>query len=72
DIDGYEVCRRIRDSGLGRQPIVIALTGWAQDKDRDRATTAGFDGHLTKPAPPDRLISLMQELVAARAVAARE
>jgi PAS domain S-box-containing protein len=65
DIDGYEVCGRIRHSGVSRQPVLLALTGWGQDKDRDRATAAGFNGHLTKPAEPDRVIALLQELLAA-------
>ena len=45
DIDGYEVCGRIRRSGVSRQPVVIALTGWAHQKDRDCATAAGFNAH---------------------------
>jgi CheY-like chemotaxis protein len=63
DIDGYEVCRRLRARALSKQPVVIALTGWGQDKDRDRAATAGFNGHLTKPAEPDRVLALLQELL---------
>ena len=65
DINGYEVCQRIRRSGVQRQPVVIALTGWGQDKDRDRATAAGFNGHLKKPAEPNRIIALLKELLAA-------
>jgi DNA-binding response OmpR family regulator len=65
DIDGYEVCQRIRRCGVSKQPVVIALTGWGQDKDRDRATAAGFNGYLTKPAEPDRIIALLKELLAA-------
>jgi signal transduction histidine kinase/ActR/RegA family two-component response regulator len=63
DIDGYEVCGRIRHSGQSKQPVVIALTGWGQDEDRDRATAAGFNAHLTKPAEPDRIIALLKELL---------
>jgi PAS domain S-box-containing protein len=63
DIDGYEVCRRIRRCGVSKQPVVIALTGWGQDTDRDRATAAGFNGHLTKPAEPDRIVALLKELL---------
>lgn len=63
DIDGYEVCRRIRRLQLSKQPLVIALTGWGQDKDRDRATAAGFNAHLTKPVDSDRLVRLLQELL---------
>lgn len=67
DIDGYEVCHRIRHLTLPRQPVVIALTGWGQDQDRDRATAAGFNAHLTKPAEPERILSLLHELLGATA-----
>jgi len=62
DIDGYEVCRRIRQRG--NPPVVIALTGWGQEKDRRNAESAGFDAHLTKPADPQRLMTLLNSLVA--------
>jgi len=52
DINGYEVCRRIRAGVAKPQPVVIALTGWGQEKDRDEAAAAGFDAHLAKPADP--------------------
>jgi signal transduction histidine kinase/ActR/RegA family two-component response regulator len=64
DMDGYEVCRRIRQ-GAGKQPIVIALTGWGQQTDREQAQAAGFDAHLTKPAEPERLVALLKKLVPA-------
>jgi CheY-like chemotaxis protein len=47
--DGYEVARRIR-SGLGGSVRLVALTGYGQPEDRERAFAAGFDVHLTKPA----------------------
>jgi signal transduction histidine kinase/ActR/RegA family two-component response regulator len=64
DIDGYEVCRRLRRSNLSRQPVIIALTGWGQDQDRDMATAAGFDAHLTKPADPDQVFTVLEDLLA--------
>jgi len=63
-IDGYEACRRIRRSGRASQPIVIALTGWGQAKDRELAAAAGFDAHLTKPAEPDQVIALLKQRLA--------
>jgi len=63
-IDGYEACRRIRRSDRGRQPVVIALTGWGQAKDRELAAAAGFDAHLTKPAEPDQVIALLKQRLA--------
>ncbi len=61
DIDGYEVCRRIRSSGVKTQPVLIALTGWGQEKDRRRATTAGFDAHLTKPTDVRQVIAILEK-----------
>lgn len=61
DIDGYEVCRRVRRSRITRQPVLIALTGRGQDKDRELATAAGFDAHLTKPADIDQVLAMLKE-----------
>ena len=54
-MDGYEVARRMRQSGLRPLPLLIALTGWGQDADRERARAAGFDLHLVKPIGVDEL-----------------
>jgi CheY-like chemotaxis protein len=51
--DGYEVARRVRAGG--RPILLIAVTGWGQESDRERAQDAGFDLHLTKPADPDEI-----------------
>ena len=47
-IDGYEVARRLRRSLL-RTVTLVALTGYGQAEDRERAQAAGFDAHLVKP-----------------------
>ncbi len=49
-LNGYEVCRRLRAETWGVEMAIIALTGWGQDEDRRRSASAGFDGHLVKPA----------------------
>jgi signal transduction histidine kinase/ActR/RegA family two-component response regulator len=52
DMTGYEVARSLRSSieASGRpQPVIIALTGFGQEEDKERAYEAGFDHHLTKP-----------------------
>lgn len=54
DIDGYETCRRIRDA-IGSSVIIVALTGWGQERDKERALESGFDAHLTKPVDPSVL-----------------
>jgi signal transduction histidine kinase/CheY-like chemotaxis protein len=58
DINGYEVARRIRKLEGVRQPILIALTGWGQQQDKQAAAQAGFDHHWTKPVDPARLQEL--------------
>jgi CheY-like chemotaxis protein len=39
----------------------VALTGWGQEQDKDRALESGFDAHLTKPADPGVLARLLAE-----------
>ncbi|AEG93179.1 hybrid sensor histidine kinase/response regulator [Ramlibacter tataouinensis] len=50
--NGYEVAREMRQQArkLGRQPVLVALTGWGGQDDLARSRAAGFDHHLTKPA----------------------
>ncbi len=48
-LDGYEIARRTRDR-LGNRVYLVALTGYGQVEDREKALAAGFDVHLTKPA----------------------
>jgi signal transduction histidine kinase len=59
DLDGIEVCKRIRGLEITRQPVMIAITGWGRDDDRRRTREAGFDHHLVKPIVPDRLKELL-------------
>ncbi len=58
-VDGYEAARRIRK--LGRPIMLVALTGWGQDEDKQRSREAGFDHHLTKPPDRDVLERLIGE-----------
>jgi len=49
-MDGYEVAQRIRAGANGAPPTLVALTGYGQQEDRQRAREAGFDHHFIKPA----------------------
>ena len=55
DVDGLEVCRRVRRLQIEAQPVMIALTGWGRADDRKRTQEAGFDDHLVKPVAADKL-----------------
>jgi PAS domain S-box-containing protein len=48
-MNGYEVARRLRSLEGGSALRLIALTGYGQTEDRQRALAAGFDAHLAKP-----------------------
>jgi PAS domain S-box-containing protein len=61
-MNGYEVCRAIRRNRSIRQPIVVALTGWGQENDREESKAAGFDHHLVKPVAFEALLELMTKL----------
>jgi CheY-like chemotaxis protein len=67
-MDGVEAARRLRawEASAGRSKVdptrmlIVALTGWGQDKDRDRTREAGFDAHLVKPPRLADLVELMK------------
>jgi len=55
DMTGYEVARRIRQQAWGRGALLLAVTGWGQDDDKEKAKAAGFDYHFTKPVDPEQV-----------------
>ncbi|HEY3355416.1 MAG TPA: response regulator [Polyangia bacterium] len=57
DLDGYEVARRLRPR-LARA-CLVAVTGYSQPADRERARAAGFDRHLAKPVAIEALEQLL-------------
>jgi CheY-like chemotaxis protein len=61
EMSGYELAAAVRARG-GKQPILIALTGYGRDIDRQEALAAGFDHHLTKPVELDSLEALLTSL----------
>jgi signal transduction histidine kinase/ActR/RegA family two-component response regulator len=58
-IDGYEVARRIRTIPNAKTMTLVALTGYGQETDKQRALSAGFDEHLTKPVKIERLQAVL-------------
>ena len=58
-MNGYEAAGRIREQAAERKVVLAALTGWGQETDRQRATDAGFDRHLTKPVTMEQLAALL-------------
>jgi CheY-like chemotaxis protein/nitrogen-specific signal transduction histidine kinase len=54
-LDGYAVARRLREQGDTSHALLIAVTGYGQREDRERAAAAGFDYHFTKPTDPRQI-----------------
>jgi PAS domain S-box-containing protein len=61
-MNGYEAARHIRGQLWGKEMVLVALTGWGQDEDKQRAIEAGFNYHLVKPAEPAELQQLLAQL----------
>jgi CheY-like chemotaxis protein len=63
-MDGCEVARRLRGEPESADALLVAVTGWGQELDREMSRGAGFDHHLVKPVEPERL----REILATAAV----
>jgi PAS domain S-box-containing protein len=59
DVDGYEVARRLRKLENQPQFRIVAITGWGQEPDRQKAKEAGFDVHLVKPVDARELTQIL-------------
>jgi CheY-like chemotaxis protein len=59
DIDGYQLAQAIRARPGGDQPVLVAVTGYSQPEDRQRAQEAGFDEYLLKPVKLEDLSRML-------------
>ena len=62
DMDGYEVARRIRNTRQHDSLVMVAVTGWSHQPDRERSRAAGFDFHYAKPIDIGELVALLHRL----------
>ena len=60
-MDGFAVAAVLRKEGIGGR-MLVALTGYGEQQDRERAQQAGFDHHLVKPINPDILQKLLTSI----------
>jgi CheY-like chemotaxis protein len=61
-LNGYEAARKIRQQALGKDVVLIALTGWGQEDDVHSCKEAGFDHHMLKPVHPQLIQELLSTL----------
>ncbi len=60
-VHGYEVARRLRSDPGTSECVLVAVTGWGQEDDRNRAREAGFDRHLVKPVGPGEIETILND-----------
>ena len=58
-LNGFEVAKRIRQQPALQKAVLVAMTGYGQESDRQRSQEAGFDHHLVKPADFGKLLQIL-------------
>jgi signal transduction histidine kinase/ActR/RegA family two-component response regulator len=66
-LDGYALAQALRSEPVTSSALLVALTGWGQEKDRERTKAAGFDLHFVKPVDPASVAQVVETLRAGRA-----
>ncbi|WP_167784630.1 response regulator [Ramlibacter rhizophilus] len=61
DVNGFEVCRRLREKHLKGHTCIVAVTGWAGNNQRAEALSAGFDEYLVKPVDVDCVLRALHD-----------
>jgi len=62
DMDGSELAQRLRGNPETASSLMIAITGYGQDSDRQKSRDAGFDHHLVKPVELPALLKILSAL----------
>jgi signal transduction histidine kinase/ActR/RegA family two-component response regulator len=70
-LSGYEVAVTVRQESWGTDVLLMAVTGWGQTGDKERAKAVGFDYHLTKPVDLDQVEQLLRSFQNARLATTR-
>ncbi len=66
DMDGYEICSKLRNNGLPKNTTIIAVTSYAMGGDKEKALEAGADGYLEKPINPETFVKQMESIYNAK------
>ena len=62
-LNGYEVARRLRQQPKFKHSVLVAMTGYGQTKDRERAQESGFDHHLVKPGDFEKVLAILASVM---------
>jgi DNA-binding response OmpR family regulator len=61
EMDGFELCKKIRDMESYKETPIVFLSAKNQDKDRVEGIEAGANLFLSKPISPDKLLSIISD-----------
>ena len=61
-MSGYEVSKRLRADAGFDATVMVAMTGYGQDEDKQQSRESGFDHHFVKPVDPDVLKDLLDSI----------
>ena len=59
-MDGFEVARKMREQSIFKDVVLVAMTGYGQESDRQRSKEAGFNHHLVKPPDFKKLERILE------------
>ena len=62
EMDGHELAGRLRGQAGTEHAVLIAITGYGQEEDREKAFAAGFDYHFTKPVDMEKLRGILADI----------
>ncbi|MFY0713286.1 response regulator [Seonamhaeicola sp. NFXS20] len=62
DMDGYEICVKLRHNGLPKNTTIIAVTSYAMGGDKEKAIEAGATGYIEKPINPETFVAQMEQI----------
>lgn len=63
EMDGFELCKQIREKENYRETPIVFLTAKSRDEDRDKGIEAGANLFLPKPISPDKLLRIVSDTI---------
>lgn len=66
-LDGYAVARTLRQQPVHKHVVLVAMTGYGQDSDRQNSRAAGFDHHMVKPVDFGKVLQILANVAPSKA-----
>jgi two-component system cell cycle response regulator DivK len=62
DMDGYEICKKLRHNGLPKNTTIIVVSSYAFGGDKEKGIEAGADGYIEKPINVETFVKEMERI----------